>query len=335
MALWKRLGMVMRRWEFVVVLMVATAVPFAAVAKEPSRIAVLGSSSEETAMSVNQMAWLRKGLYAVGLVEGKDFIFDARWANGEYKQFPALAADVIARQPSAIVVSTIAAAEAARELSKTIPIVMTGLNDPVGVGLVSSLARPGGNITGMATMNEEVILKVMGFVPSVLPKAKSVMAIRNPSNPSSGVMLDAILIQAARLGFRVTTAEVPTPAALDYAFAEIRRQHPDVLLIIPDNALAALSKQIISTALLQGIPTIGISREVAESGGIVSYGFSRRESMERTGSYIKKLLAGANAGDLPVEQPTKFEMIVNLRSARLLGIEIPTAQLVQADEIIE
>ena len=218
----------MKPQMFLAGLVVTVGFCLAVLAKEPSRIAVLGSGSEDAPYSVNQITWLRSGLRAVGLVEGQDFILDARWAKGEYHRFPALAAELIAKHPAAVVVSTIAAAEAAREVSKAVPIVMTGLNDPVGAGLAASLARPGGNITGMATMNEEVIRKLVGLLPSVLPKTKYITAMVNPMNPSNPVIMAIIKAETARLGFVVDTVEVAVPAALDKAFEELRRYHPDV-----------------------------------------------------------------------------------------------------------
>jgi len=326
----------MRRRALVTGMIVGTtSAAFQARARETFRIAVLGSGSEDLELSVDQMAWLRNGLRSVGLIEGKDFLFDAVWASGDYKQFPALAAEVMARQPGAVVVSTIAAAEAARGISRTIPIVMTGLNDPVRAGLATSLARPGGNITGMATLNENVVLKLLQFVTAIMPGAKKITTLRNPSNPSSRLMLDALEMRAAQLGYSVANAELTTPATLDAAFEEVKRQAPDVLLIVPDNALAALSDRIVSKALERRLPVVGISRENAKAGGILSYGFSRRESVERVGAYIKKIMAGANPADLPIEQPAKFELVLNTKTARALGIEIPMALLATADEIIE
>ena len=159
------------------------------------------------------MRWLRSGLLSVGLVEGQDFIFEARWADGDYRRFRELAGELIRQQPAAVIVSTIAAAEAAREVSKTVPIVMTGLNDPVAAGLASSLARPGGNITGMATMNEEVILKLLGLIPSVLPHAKRIVAMLNPSNPSNPSIMATLRKHSAQLGFLVHTPAAKRLAA--------------------------------------------------------------------------------------------------------------------------
>ena len=316
-------------------LVVTVGLCLAVLAKEPSRIAVLGSGSEDAPYSVNVMTWLRSGLRAVGLVEGQDFILDARWAKGEYHRFPALAAELIAKHPAAVVVSTIAAAEAAREASKAVPIVMTGLNDPVGAGLAASLARPGGNITGMATMNEEVIRKLVGLLPSVLPKTKYITAMVNPTNPSNPVIMAIIKAETARLGFVVDTVEVAVPAALDKAFEELRRYHPDVLLVVPDNSLVALSEQIVSRAIAEHVPTVATSQQMSLAGAIFTYGFPAQEMVERTGSYLKKILAGVSPADLPIEQPTKFHLVVNLKMARTLGIEIPAAVLLQADEVTE
>ena len=324
----------MRRRAFIAAL-AGAAFSFSALAKEPARIAVLGSGSKDAGLSVDQMTWLRSGLRAAGLIEGQDFTFEARWADGDYDRFRRLAAELIEKQPAAIVVSTIAAAEAAREVSKTTPIVMTGLNDPVGAGLATSLARPGGNITGMATMNEEVIFKLLGLIPSVLPHTKRITAMVNPTNPSNPVMMASLKKEAARLGFLVETVEVATPAALDKAFEQLRRYEPDLLIVMPDNALYGLSEGIMSRALADAFQPwrpLSTCHSQEQSSRMV---FIRREAIERTGFYLKRILDGARPADLPIEQPTKFHLVVNLKTAGLLGIEIPSAVLAQADEVIE
>ena len=253
----------MRRRAFIASsLGAALASSLQALAKEPARIAVLGSGSTDAPLSVDQMTWLRSGLRAAGLIEGQDFTFEARWAEGDYRRFPKLAGELIEKQPAAIIVSTIAAAEAAREASKTTPIVMTGLNDPVGAGLARSLARPGGNITGMATMNEVVIFKLLGLIPSVLPHTKRITAMVNPTNPSNPVIMASLKNEAARLGFVVETVEVAAPAALDKAFEQLRRYRPDLLIVVPDNALYALSESIMSRALPERLPTMATAAHV-------------------------------------------------------------------------
>jgi putative ABC transport system substrate-binding protein len=222
-----------------------------------------------------------------------------------------------------------------REHSGIIPIVMTGLNDPVGAGLAVSLASPGGNITGMATMNDEVMVKLLGLLRSVLPNAKRTIAMMNPTNPSNPVIMATVNREAARLGFAIETVEVPTPAALDQAFEELRRYRPDLLLIVPDNALISLSEQIVPRALAEHVPTAATSQQVARTGALVTYGFLVQEAVERTGTYLKRILGGASPADLPIEQPTIFHLVVNLNTARALGIEIPAAVLAEADEVVE
>src|SRR5215218_701570 len=212
----------MKRREFTLALL--TTACFATVdagAKDAARIGVLGSGSESSPLSINQMTWLRSGLRASGLIEAQDFVFDAKWANGEYHRFPPLAAELIASRANVIVVSTIAAAEAARDLSRIVPVVMTGLNDPAAAKLVNTLSRPGGNITGMATLNEVVIFKLLELIPTILPNAKRIAVMLNPTNPSNPVLLGPISLQISQLGLQMTAVEVATPANLETAFQKI------------------------------------------------------------------------------------------------------------------
>jgi putative ABC transport system substrate-binding protein len=187
----------------------------------------------------------------------------------------------------------------------------------------------------MATMNEDVIVKLLGLLPSVLPNAKRMIAMVNPTNPSNLVIMATAKREAARLGFAIETLEVPTPAALDQAFEELRRYRPDLLLIVPDNALISLSEQIVPRALAERVPTVATSQLLAGAGALVTYGFLLQEAVERTGTYLKRILAGARPTDLPIEQPTIFRLVVNLNTARALGIEIPASFLAQADEVVE
>jgi ABC-type uncharacterized transport system substrate-binding protein len=262
-------------------------------------------------------------------------VLESRWAQGEYSRFPILAAELIARRPSAIVVSTIAAAEAARGLSNTVPIVMTGLNDPVGAGLANSLARPGGNITGIATMNEDVILKLLGLLRSAIQKASRLTVMLNPTNPSNPVLLEKIKSETSRLDFAMEVLEVSTPGALDNALEQLDRQHPDLLLLVPDNSLISLSERIVPRALANGVPTVATSEGVFSAGALLTYGFVVRDAVERVGSYLKKILAGVPPADLPIEQPAKFHLAINVKIAKKLGIEFPASLLAQADEVIE
>jgi putative ABC transport system substrate-binding protein len=325
----------MRRRVFLAAIAGVTLLPSTAVSLEAKPIGVLGTGAPDAQLSIDQIKWLREGLHETGLVEGRDFIIHARWPSGDYTRLPVLATELLAVSPGAIVVSTIAAAQVVQKLSKTVPIVMTGLNDPVAYGLAASLSRPGGTITGMASMNELVTLKLLELLPLVLPRARSVAAMFNPSNPSNKPILNAVTAQAAQMGLAVSPVEIASAGALDLAFANLARQPPDVLLIIPDSALNTFVNGIVARALALRIPTSATFREGAEAGAILTYGYIRREVIKRAARFVAKILAGANPADLPIEQPTAFELVINRKTAANLGIEIPAATLTQADEVIE
>jgi putative tryptophan/tyrosine transport system substrate-binding protein len=328
----------MRRREFITFIGSAIAGVVPATAQDsvaPFRIAILGSGSATDNLSLNEVKWLREGLKAEGLVEGQHFVIDARYAGGDYSRFKELTRDQLARQPGAIAVSTIAAAKAAQELTTTVPIVMLGLNDPIGTGLVFNLAKPGGNITGIASMNEDLQLKLLQMLREALPKASRVAVLVNPRNPSSFGMIAAVRSEAVSAGIAIEAIEVATPDALDPAFEQLARNRPDVLFVIPDISLAALSARIVAAAAVHRVPTVGTFEELTEAGALMSYGRVRQETIHRAASYIKRIAHGAKPGDLPVEQPTRFRLIINLKAANAFGIPIPLTLLARADEVIE
>ncbi len=301
----------------------------------PFRIAVLGSGTASDEVSANELKWLREGLQSEGFVEAQHFVLEARYAEGDYSRFKDLARDLLAKQPGAIVVSTIAAAKSAQELTTSVPIVMLGLNNPVGTGLVSSLAKPGGNITGLATLSEDLQLKLFQMVREALPKANTVAALINPSNPSSSAMVAAVRGEAVLAGVTLEVVEVATPNALDAAFEQVARQRPDVLFVIPDVTLATIAGRIVAAAAAQRVPTVGTFEELTATGALMSYGRVRQETVRRAASYLKRIAEGVRPADLPVEQPTKFRLTINLKAARALGIEVPLTLLARADEAIE
>jgi putative ABC transport system substrate-binding protein len=316
----------------------AAGLPLAGLAQNrsaPFRIGILGSAAETDRISVNELKWMKEGLQAEGLVEGQGFVIDARYAAGDYSRFKELARDLLANQPGAVVVSTIAGAKAAQDLTTTVPIVMLGLNDPIGSGLISSLAKPGGNITGIATLNEDLQLKLLQTLQEALPKLRSVTAFLNPRNPSNLSMVGAVRRQALSNGLTLETIEVATPDALDQAFKQLAQHRPDALFVIPDNALGALSDRIAALAAAQGVPAVSSNEELTFAGGLMSYGRVRRDLIHRAASYLRRIADGARAADLSVEQPTRFRLVLNLRTAKALGLEVPTTLLAQADEVIE
>lgn len=301
----------------------------------PFRVAILASGHASDALSVNELRWLREGLEAEGLAAGRDFMLEARYAEGDYSRFKELVRDLLATAPGAITVATIAAAKAAQELTSSVPIVMIGLSDPIGVGLVSSLAKPGGNITGVATMNEDIQLKLFQMVREALPEAKTIAAFLNPNNPTAFSIITALRREAASAGMSIETVEVATPDALDQAFGQLGRHRPDALMLIPDNAISALLDRIVAAAAAQRIPVVGSATELAAAGGFLSYGWVRQEAVRRAAGYLKRIAEGARPSDLPVEQPTKFRLVINRRTAEALGLSIPPTLLVRADEVIE
>jgi putative ABC transport system substrate-binding protein len=299
-------------------------------------IAILGSGAAEAGSSKMQMSTLDESMRELGLVQGQDYMFEVRWAGSDASRFPALAAELLANRPSAVIVSTNLAALAVQKLSRTIPIVGTGLNAPVEIGLIASLSRPGGNITGIATMAEDLQQKLLAMMRETLPGVQRVVVMTNPTNPSSQVMLDLLKNQIAKDGLSIDVLNVSAPADLDAAFAGLSKEPAGALFVVSDNSLLALADSIIPRALALGMPTVGtFAGSFARAGALFAYSRDPRESFQGVARLIKKILAGADPGELPFEQPTKFDLSINLKTAKALGIVVPSALLATADEVIE
>jgi putative ABC transport system substrate-binding protein len=325
----------MRRREFIALIGGATAAwPLAARGQQKSvSIGFLGAGAAET--SVPLIEALKQGLRENGLIEGKDYVLELRWAEGHYERFPAFARELADRGSRIIMVTTVAAARAAQRASSAIPIVMALMNDPVGNGLVASLARPGGNTTGMASLNQDVTPKLLELLHSALPKATAIAALFNPTNPSNEVFLNRVRAQAAPLGITVRDFAVNTPEELDTALGAIAAQRPDALLVIPDAATLDLGPRIATLGLQHRIPVVSTDSDLTGSGGLISYGVSRRDAYRRSAYFVKKVLDGVKPADLPVEQPTRILTSVNLKTVKALGLTVPPSLLVAADEVIE
>ena len=327
-------GVVMKRRKFIGLIGGAAAWPLAVRAEQSvARIGFLAAGSAEG--SVALVDELKRGLKENGMLEGKDYILESYWAEGEYERFSAFARELVAKQPQVILVNTIAAVRAAQRATTAIPIVMMGINDPVGTGIVASLARPGGNTTGMATLNQDSTSKLVQYLRSLLPNAADVAVILNPGNPSNLAMLHNLRSKTGPLGVALRSFEVSTPRMLDAAFVAILEHKPDAILVIPDSATASLSKPIAATGLEHRIPVISASAAMTAAGGLISYGLSRNEIPRRTAYFVRKVLDGVKPADLPVEQPTRLMLAVNLKTARALGVAIPDTLLATADEVIE
>jgi putative tryptophan/tyrosine transport system substrate-binding protein len=304
--------------------------------KELPIVAFLNSGAADAPASKALMSLTQAGLAEIGLAMGRDYVFETAWANSDSSRFPALAADLLARRPAAVVVSTILAVKAVQTLSKTVPIVMTGMNDPVAAGLVASLARPGGNITGVSTMAEDVLLKLIEIMREALPEVRQLTVMLNPTNPSNPPMVDMLKRHVADKGLTIGTIGVGAPADLDAAFAEMARQKPGALFVLTDNSLQALAEPIISRALAQRVPTFAnLGDTFARAGAIFDYSRDPKEAFQSVARLLKKILGGAVTGDLAIEQPTVFKFYVNQKTAKTLGIVIPPILLARADEVIE
>jgi putative ABC transport system substrate-binding protein len=234
-----------------------------------------------------------------------------------------------------ILVNTIASVRAAQNVIPPVPVVMLAINDPVGTGLVASLARPGGYTTGMATLNEDLTPKLLELQHEVIPNAKTIAVLFNPANPTNPVYVDKLRAAAGAMGMTVLPVGLKSPDELDSIFSTLAAQHPDTLQLVADSGNLDLSGRIAALALAHRLPSFSTVTSYAEFGGLMAYGISLRTLFVRAAYYVKRILDGAKPGDLPVEQPTKIELVINLKTAKALGLSIPSTLLSRADEVIE
>ncbi|MBR0939030.1 ABC transporter substrate-binding protein [Bradyrhizobium jicamae] len=304
--------------------------PATARAEQPRRIAWLGPGSAEK--QGHYVTSFKDGMRENNLFEGRDYILDVQYAEGHYDRFPAMVQAALGRDPAVIIVVTVASVRAAQLATRGVPIVFISTNDPVGSGLVASLARPGGNTTGISNQGES---KYVDLLRDALPQARRVAVLMNPSNPSNPRLFQQLRETAQTLGITANAFEVLAPEQLDAAFKSIASFRPDALLMISDAVLFETHERIAAFALEERVPTIAPSPEQAEAGMLFGYGTSRPEMYRHAGTYVKKILAGAKPADLPIEQPTRFELVVNLKIAKALGLTIPETLLAIADKVIE
>ena len=282
------------------------------------------------------VAAFHKGLAEAGFIEGRDVAIDYRWAHGHYDQLPALAAELVNKQV-AVLVSTggTVSARAAKAATQTIPVVFTTADDPVKVGLVASLNRPGGNLTGITASFIEFASKRMGLLRELLPKASAIGLLVNPANPASVIESNEMQAAAQAIGQQINILNASSESDIDTAFDRLKQTRADALLIAADPFLFARADQLVALAARHAIPTFYFRREFAVAGGLIAYGSNFAEFFSIVGLYAGQILKGAKPGELPVQQPTKFELVINLRTAKALGLNIPPMLLARADEVIE
>jgi putative tryptophan/tyrosine transport system substrate-binding protein len=299
-------------------------------------IAVLGSGAAEAVSSKLQMQLLDMGMRELGLLQGRDYVFEVRWANSDASRFPTLAADLLTLNPKAVVVSTNLAALTVQKLSNTVPIVDTSMNAPVASGLIASLAHPGGNLTGVSTMSDDLVLKSLEIMRELLPQVRKLSVMFNPTNPSNPLMLDIVTREAASKEISIASVAVHSPDDLDPAFDELARQQPQALMVLTDNSLQGLAEAIVTRALSRGVPAFGsFTISFSDAGALFNYARDSKEAFREAARLLQKLLNGAVPADLPVEQPTTYALTINLKTAKRLGIAVPQTLIVRADEVIE
>jgi putative tryptophan/tyrosine transport system substrate-binding protein len=279
-----------------------------------------------------------EGMRTLGYVEGQNLVMEYRGVAGQFERLPALAAELVRLKPDVIVTQGTPAALAAKQATTTIPIVMVGVGDPVGSGLVASLARPGGHVTGLSTLSPELVGKQLEILTDVRPTVSRVAVLWNPANPVHALIVREAEVAAQRLDVQLHLVEARGPEAFDSAFAAMTRAHAGALLVLPDAIFLEHRRRLAELAATSRLPTMHNMpniRAFVEAGGLISYWVSPPDGWRRGATYVDKILKGAKPADLPVEQPTKFKLVINLKMAEALGITIPPTLLFQADEVIQ
>ena len=296
------------------------------------RIAILGQASR--AATGEKWEAFRQGLRALGYGE-EDIAFESRWADGHVERLAPLAAELVRLAPEVIVVGSAAAVLAAKQATATIPIVVTVLNDPVGSGFVGSFAHPGGNVTGLSSQQEDTIAKELELLETVVPTAKRIAVLLDPANPTHAGVLRTLQLAAQTSRTALLPVEASAPGEVDGAFSAMAREHADGLVVLGGPLSMDQRSRIAELAAHQKLPAIYHQRELVLAGGLMSYGADHKDMNRRAATYVDKILKGAKPADLPVEQPTRFELVVNLKTAQELGLTIPPSILARADEVIE
>ncbi|MBI5323287.1 ABC transporter substrate-binding protein [Bradyrhizobium sp.] len=314
----------------------AAAWPFSARGQTPVRLGYLAAGTASSDYMKRLLAGLTQGLTENGMIEGRDYLLETRFAV-DYERFPALARELQQAKVRIIVPLTIAAVRAAQQLSPPIPVVMAAINDPVGTGLIASLSHPGGVTTGTATLNQDVTPKLMEFLGALVPRAATLAVLYNPANPSNvNFFLPSLRRESGARGISLIELAFKSAADLGSTLPTlVAARHPDALLLVADSFLYDQADHIAALALAQRLPMLTSAAEIAHGGALLTYGLSVSELFRRSAYYVKRILDGANPADLPVEQPTRIRLVVNLKTAKALGMDVPGELLARADEVIE
>jgi ABC-type uncharacterized transport system substrate-binding protein len=313
--------------------------PFAARAQQVAKVARIGFLSLNQAPNRHLHEAFRQGLRDLGYVEGRNVVIESRDAEGKPERLPALAAELVALKVDVILTGGgTPPALAAKQATKTIPIVFSSAPDPVTDGLVTSLARPGGNVTGLSNLNAELVGKCLEHLKQAVPGVSQVAVLWQPGfmdERADKDMLKAADVAARALGVRLQLVEARGPADLDRAFSDMTKARAGALTVLPSAMLFTERRRLVDLATKSRLPAVYAQREFVEAGGLMAYGPSLADLFRRAATYVDKILKGAKPADLPVEQPTKFELVINLKTAKALGLTIPPSLLGRADEVIQ
>jgi len=312
------------------------ATPIAAEAQVPAKVPRIGFlASYSPTNNAHFLEAFRQGLRELGYVDGQNIAIEYRFAEGRPERLPALAAELVRLKVDVIVTGGPPAPEATKQATSTIPIVFAVTGDPVAEGLVASIARPGGNITGLASIASETVGKQLELLKEVVPKVSRVAVLQNPSNHGHPFVLRQAEGAARALGVQLHIVQARTPPEIEAAFAAMRSQRAGGVLILRDQLFLTQRTQIAALAAKSRLPAVYGNREYAEAGGLMAYGASTPHMYRRAATYVDKILKGAKPADLPVEQPMRFELVINLKTAKALGLTIPQSILIRADEVIQ
>ena len=300
-----------------------------------ARIGVLGNLPPTTPAAARIVNSLVQGLHDLGYVEGQDIAFEWRFVEGRFERFPEFAAELVRLRVDIIVAMNTPATVAAKDATRTIPIVTVTAADPVGQGLVASLARPGGNVTGLTSVLIELSAKQLQLLKQAVPKVTRVAVLWNPTHPVHALMLREVEAAALVSGVQLQRLPAPGPKEFDSAFSAMIKERAGALLVLGDPIFFAHRIRLSELAAKSRLPTMYAERTYVEAGGLMAYGPSYADLSRRAATYVDKILKGAKPGDLPVEQPTRFELVINLKTAKALGATIPPSILIRADQVIQ
>jgi ABC-type uncharacterized transport system substrate-binding protein len=318
----------------IVIAMVLLAVAVIAEVQQPKKVPRIGYLAPGSRSSVSVEAF-QQGLRDLGYIKGQNVVIEYRYAEGMADRVPNLAAELVQRKIDVIVVSGTPATQAVKNATKTIPIVMVSVTDPVGTGLVASLAHPGGNVTGLSNLYENLGGKQLELLKEAFPKISRVAVLWDPANASNALWLGELKVASSALRVTLQPVEVHVPDDLDPAFAAIKREGAGAFCALANTLVGTYRARIIDFAAKSRLPAMYPESRFTNAGGLMSYGANFADLYRRAATYVDKILKGAKPADLPVEQPTKFELVINLKTAKQIGVTIPQSVLYKADKVIK